>query len=98
MRRLLVLVPILAAWPAWADLGAADDGRAGPPVILRGERAAPPSSAPARPAAPASPAVVVSGETLWLLDQRDGTLRACRLVNTTQVGEQRIRCSEGDLR
>lgn len=95
MRRLLVLVPILAAWPAWADRGVADDARAAPPVILRGEPAAP---APARPPAPASPAVVQSGETLWLLDPRDGTLRACRLINTTQVGEQRIRCTDGDLR
>lgn len=95
MRRLLVLVPILAATAARADLGAADDARAGPPVILRGEPASPP---PPRTPAPESPAVVLSGETLWLLDPRDGTLRACRLVNTTQVGEQRIRCSEGDLR
>lgn len=98
MRRLLVLVLVVATGPAWADLGGADADRPGPPVILRGERAAPPSPAAARPAAPANPAVVVSGETLWLLDERDGTLRACRLVNTTQVGEQRIRCSEGDLR
>jgi hypothetical protein len=95
MRRLLVLVPILAASPAWADLDPGSDADAGPPVILRGERATPP---PARPAAEPGPAVVLSGETLWLLDQRDGTLRACRLVNTTQVGVQRIRCSDGDLR
>lgn len=96
MRRLLVLASILAPLPAWADVGG-DDAAAGPPVILRGERAKAPSP-PARPVPADGPTMVRGGETLWVLDQRDGRVRACRLVNTTQVGEQRIRCSEAELR
>jgi hypothetical protein len=65
------------------------------PDILRGSVAPPPPAI--EPAAgPAAP-TPIAGERLWLVDQDRRKLIGCRLVNTSQVGGQYIRCTERRL-
>ncbi len=68
------------------------------PEILRGSVAAPPAVQPA--AGPASDALdgqALAGDRFWMVNNERGKLVACRLVNTSQVGGQYIRCSERRL-
>lgn len=69
------------------------------PEILRGSVAAPPPAV--EPAAgPTSDALdrqALAGDRFWMVNEERGKLVACRLVNTSQVGGQYIRCSERRL-
>jgi hypothetical protein len=62
--------------------------------VHRGHAAAP-ARAPAEPT-PAT-ALVEGGRRLWLVDRDRGTLTACRLVSTSTVGRDAIRCTRRRL-
>ena len=69
------------------------------PEILRGSVTAPPERVePASgPASDALDARALAGDRFWMVNNERGKLVACRLVNTSQVGGQYIRCSERRL-
>lgn len=41
--------------------------------------------------------IVAAGSRVWFVDEATGTLKVCRLVATTQVGEDRIDCQSRAL-
>ncbi|MFO1038521.1 MAG: hypothetical protein U1E45_16920 [Geminicoccaceae bacterium] len=72
-----------------------------PPAVYRGDdgemdTAAPPA-ADGGPAPPAQDETIVGGNRFWKVDPQSGKLLACRLVQTPNVGEQRIECAAGTL-
>lgn len=90
----VMLAPIaVGAQPAEAPRGAAM------PEILRGSVAAPPPAVEpaAGPASEALDGQALAGDRFWVVNNERGKLVACRLVNTSQVGGQYIRCSERRL-
>ena len=88
--RLALALSLLAAGPTLAQQA----GRADPPRVLKGSAAAPGTAA----AAPTSRGFeIAAGEDLWLIDDTTGDLVACRLLNTSTVGQRVIRCYANDL-
>ncbi len=69
------------------------------PEILRGSVAAPPERLePASgPASDTLDGEALAGDRFWMVNNERGKLVACRLVNTSEVGGQYIRCSERRL-
>lgn len=69
------------------------------PEILRGSVAAPPERIePASgPAGDALDGQALAGDRFWMVNEERGKLVACRLVNTSEVGGQYIRCTERRL-
>lgn len=69
------------------------------PEILRGSVAAPPERIePASgPASDALDGQALAGDRFWMVNGTRGKLVACRLVNTSEVGGQYIRCTERRL-
>ncbi|HEX6141853.1 MAG TPA: hypothetical protein VFZ01_03990 [Geminicoccaceae bacterium] len=85
----LVVGALLAAVPALAqEAGPA----AGPPRLLKGSAIKPAVAEPADLERAAPGFQVAAGEDLWLIDAEAGELIACRLLNTSTVGERVIRC------
>ena len=69
------------------------------PEILRGSVAAP-LERPEPTAGPLSDALereALAGDRFWMVNEERGKLVACRLVNTSEVGGQYIRCAERRL-
>lgn len=106
MRRYLLLLA-LAALPAPASAGGA--GRAaGSVAIHRGGSRSGPSAVPVYRGSAAAPAqrlaeaapmpeAIVGGRNVWLVQLGEGRLTACRVVRTTAIGRERIRCASGRL-
>jgi len=69
------------------------------PEILRGSVAAPPKRIePALgPSSDSLDGQALAGDRFWMVNEERGKLVACRLVNTSQVGGQYIRCAERRL-
>jgi hypothetical protein len=69
------------------------------PEILRGSVAAPPERvAPASgPSSGKLDGQALAGDRFWMVNEERGKLVACRLVNTSAVGGQYIRCTERRL-
>ena len=68
------------------------------PEILRGSSAPPlpPRAAASEPAKDGAD-VVAAGNRVWFVDREEGTLVGCRLINTSYVGVERIRCAARGL-
>jgi len=61
--------------------------------VYRGSAAARPAAVAGRAAGGEAIAQVVSaGSRVWIVDQAAGRLSVCRLVATTQIGENKIDC------
>ena len=61
--------------------------------VFRGSPVAAPTATERQMASAASAeTIVASGSRIWFVDRAAGTLQACRLEPTTQVGEHRIDC------
>ena len=43
------------------------------------------------------PELLAAGNRLWIVDREGGTLTACRLGPSYQVGRDRVRCASRDL-
>lgn len=69
------------------------------PEILRGSVAAPPERLePASgPSSDTLDGQALAGDRFWVVNEERGKLVACRLVNTSEVGGQYIRCAERRL-
>jgi hypothetical protein len=99
--RLFPLAPASALLVVLLAAGGAANGQSAEaptalpvPEILRGSVAPPPAVEPA--AGPTAP-TTIAGERLWFVDDARQKLIGCRLVNTSQVGGQYIRCAERRL-
>ena len=47
--------------------------------------------------APAGAVATVGGRRIWFVDQTEDRLTSCRVINTFNVGDRRIRCTRGRL-
>jgi hypothetical protein len=47
--------------------------------------------------APPATAEVVGGRRIWFVDRAQGELTSCRVINTFNVGDRRVRCTRGAL-
>lgn len=90
---------LLALMLAPAAVGAQPVEPSAIPEILRGSVAAPPERIePASgPAGNALGGQALAGDRFWMVNEERGKLVACRLVNTSEVGGQYIRCTERRL-
>ncbi|MEK0083563.1 hypothetical protein [Benzoatithermus flavus] len=106
MRRYLLLLA-LAALPAPAFAGGAAPA-AGAAAIHRGGSGNGPSAVPVYRGSAAAPArrlaeavpmpeAIVGGRNVWLVQHGEGKLTVCRVVRTTTIGRERIRCASGRL-
>jgi hypothetical protein len=69
-------------------------GTASPVTVHRGSAIRPAYLAGAAPAAPVE---TVGGRRIWFVDRSQGQLTSCRVVNTFNVGDRRVRCTRGRL-
>ena len=69
------------------------------PDILRGSTASPPPRVEpaAGPTSEALDGQALARNRFWMVNEERGKLVACRLVNTSEVGGQYIRCTERRL-
>ena len=69
------------------------------PEILRGSVALPPERLEpgSGPVNDAQDGKALAGDRFWMVNEARGKLVACRLVNTSEVGGQYIRCTERRL-
>lgn len=47
--------------------------------------------------APSSSLATVGGRRIWFVDSTEDRLTSCRVINTFNVGDRRIRCTRGRL-
>ena len=90
---------LLAVMLAPAAVGAQPAEPSAMPEVLRGSVATPPERiAPASgPTSDALDRQALAGDRFWMVNEERGKLVACRLVNTSEVGGQYIRCTERRL-
>jgi hypothetical protein len=109
MRPALVLLALVTALPAAASADGAPSA-AGTVTVHRGSVSTAPSPIPvyrggsaARPvpraaAEPAAPRIaVVGGRQVWFVDSGTNRLTGCRVIQTSTVGQQFLRCTSGRL-
>ncbi len=68
--------------------------RPGVPDVLRGSVAEPPA---VEPAAGPDAAEIAAGDRIWFVDRQARRLTGCRLISTSEVGVQRVQCTERRL-